>query len=29
MSALFANGEYREAEQYLEGARELLKGEGR
>lgn len=29
VSALCANGEYREAEQYLEGARELLKGEGR
>ena len=29
VSALCANGEYREAEQYLEGARALLKGEGR
>ena len=29
VSALCASGEYREAEQYLEGARELLKGEGR
>lgn len=29
VSALCANGEYREAEQYLEGAWELLKGEGR
>lgn len=29
VSALCANGEYREAEQYLEGARELLKNEGR
>lgn len=29
VSALCANGEYCEAEQYLEGARELLKGEGR
>lgn len=29
VSALCANGEYREAEQYLEGARALLEGEGR
>ena len=29
VSALCASGEYREAKQYLEGARELLKGEGR
>lgn len=29
VSVLCANGEYREAEQYLEGARELLKSEGR
>lgn len=29
VSALCASGEYREAEQYLEGARALLEGEGR
>lgn len=29
VSALCASGEYREAEQYLEGARALLKGDGR